>query len=121
MRIIPALGKLRVRQEDHKFEANLSYFGRPCLKQKKKKGGWGRVEEEKEKNPKFLVPQKHHFSLSEILALPMSSYFSNLIASLSQNGSPKRARPCCIPSFHSMAHRGHIINTDKVNSVATWF
>jgi hypothetical protein len=35
MSIIPALGKLR--QEDLKFEACLSYIARPCLKMKKKK------------------------------------------------------------------------------------
>jgi hypothetical protein len=57
MRIIPALGKLRVRQEDHKFEANLSYFGRPCLKQKKKKGGGGELRKKKKRTLNSLFPR----------------------------------------------------------------
>jgi hypothetical protein len=36
--IIPALGEVRLRQEDHEFEANLYYIVRPVSK-KKKRGG----------------------------------------------------------------------------------
>jgi hypothetical protein len=35
--IIPAFRRLR--QEEHKFEANLGFIARPCLKKRKKKRG----------------------------------------------------------------------------------